>query len=167
MMSVRTPAMEVSSILTGKRRRASADWLTRHSSVRLRRSASDSGPGVVCESVASHFWASGLTVEGMGTTRVMCAVPSGSKAAESCEAIWPVLLQPSRKAQIRNDRNANLALAMKMFPLCKFHKLLIATTRIPTNTGKATLLNGRLQVLRETKGVRKDLRGEFGIGPTA
>src|SRR6266700_3181572 len=119
MMSVRTPAMVVPSTLTGNKRRASADWLTRHSSVRLRRSARDSGPGVVCESETSHFCASGLTVEGKGTTRVMCAVPSGSKVAESCDATSPGLLQPSGNVQIKSERNATFILAMKRFPLSK------------------------------------------------
>ena len=82
-MSVRTPAVVVSSTFTGKRRRASADCLTRHSSVRLRRVARSSGPGVDRASEASHFWASGLMVVGMGMMRMMWAVPSGSKVAES------------------------------------------------------------------------------------
>src|SRR5260370_34424490 len=83
MISVRTPAMGVSSTLTGNKRRASADWLTRHSSVRLRRSARDSGPGVDCDSEASHLWPSGLQVDGLGTTRGKRAVPPGSKGDAS------------------------------------------------------------------------------------
>src|SRR5260370_34944685 len=103
--------MMFSSMLTGNRRRASADWLTRHSSVCLRRSARDSGPGVDCDSEASHFCASGLTVDGMGTTRVMCAVPSGSKVADACEGMWAGLLQPSDIVQSKSDRNTNDFLA--------------------------------------------------------
>ena len=100
MMSVRTPAVVVSSTLTGKRRRASADCLTRHSSVRLRRSARASGRGADCASEASHSWASGLMVAGLGIVRVMEAVPSGSNVAESCGAAWFGLLQA------RKDRKA-------------------------------------------------------------
>src|SRR5215469_13215126 len=83
MMSVRTPAVVVSSTFTGYRLRASAESLARQASVRTRRSAKLSGPEVVPGSDASQAWASGLTVGGMGTTRVMWAVPSASKVAES------------------------------------------------------------------------------------
>src|SRR5215469_8447489 len=83
MMSVRTPAVVVSSMFTGYRLRASAESLARQASVWTRRSAKLSGPEVFFGSDASQACASGLTVGGMGTTRVMCAVPSGSKVAES------------------------------------------------------------------------------------
>src|SRR5579863_4129521 len=56
-------------------------------SVRARRSARVSGPDFFSLSDASHFCASGLIVNGIGTTRTMCAVPSGSKVAESFGAV--------------------------------------------------------------------------------
>src|SRR5215469_15762721 len=87
MMSVRTPAVVVSSTLTGYSLRASAESLARQASVWMRRSARGSGPEVVLGSAASHVCASGLIVGGMGTTRVMWAVPSGSKVAESCAGL--------------------------------------------------------------------------------
>src|SRR5215471_19375214 len=84
MMSVRTPAVVVTSIFTGYSLRASAESLARQASVCTRRSARGSGPEVLLGRDPSQVCASGLTVGGMGTTRVMCAVPSASKVAESC-----------------------------------------------------------------------------------
>jgi hypothetical protein len=55
-------------------------------------------------------------VEGMGTARVMWAVPSGSKVAESCEASWFGLLQLSADVQIKSVSKACLVLAMKGSP---------------------------------------------------
>ncbi len=105
MMSARTPPMVVSSTLTGKRRLASADCFARHSSVRLRRISRVSGAAFEPSSDWSHFRASGLMVAGMGTTRVMCAVPSESKVAESAAgelvAEGFVAAHPAR----RNARN--------------------------------------------------------------
>src|ERR1700675_122956 len=49
----------------------------------MRRSASVCGCDFFLASEASHPWGSGLTGDGMGTTRVTCAVPSTSKLAES------------------------------------------------------------------------------------
>src|SRR6516162_152329 len=50
----------------------------------MRRSASVWWPVFLLASDASHFCASGVMVDGMGTTRVMWAVPSASKVAEFC-----------------------------------------------------------------------------------
>jgi len=82
MTSVRTPAMLVSSILTGYSWRASAESFFRQASVATRLSASVCGWDFPSESEASHFCASGLTVDGMGITRLTCAVPSESKLEE-------------------------------------------------------------------------------------
>ena len=83
MMSVRTPAVVVSLMVTGYNLRASAVSCARYASVRARRSARLSGPGVLCVSEFSQVCASGLMVLGIGTTRVMWAVPSASNVAES------------------------------------------------------------------------------------
>jgi hypothetical protein len=83
----------------------SADCFARHSSVRLRRISRVSGAAFEPSSDWSHFRASGLMVAGMGTTRVMCAVPSESKVAESAAgelvAEGFVAAHPAR----RNARN--------------------------------------------------------------
>src|SRR5215469_4699986 len=103
MMSVRTPAVVVSSIFTGYSLRASAESLARQASVWTRRSARLSGPEVFFGSDPSQTCASGLTVGGMGTTRVMCAVPSGSKVAESCEGFE---VDCADKLEARDKTNA-------------------------------------------------------------
>src|SRR5258708_30623010 len=53
----------------------------------MRRSASVWGWDFFLASEASHSWASGLTVDGIGTARVTCAVPSTSKLAESAGGV--------------------------------------------------------------------------------
>ena len=63
--------------------RASAEPLARHASVEMRLSARVCGEDFLSASEANHFCASGLMVEGMGTTRMTWAVPSESKVAES------------------------------------------------------------------------------------
>jgi hypothetical protein len=73
----------VSSTFTGKSFFATADCDFRQASVPARIAARSADcPGWLSISF-SHFCASGETVAGMGTTRVMCAVPSESKVAES------------------------------------------------------------------------------------
>src|SRR5262245_1497691 len=54
----------------------------------MRRSSSDSASPIFCSpNDFSHTCASGLMVCGIGIVRVMCAVPSASKVAESVEVV--------------------------------------------------------------------------------
>jgi hypothetical protein len=71
MMSVRTPAVVVSSMFAGNTRFASADCFLRHSSVRARRSSRVCAAVLFFVSPVRYSWASGLTVVGIGTIRVM------------------------------------------------------------------------------------------------
>ena len=102
MMSVRTPAVVVSSMFTGKTRFASADCFLRHSSVCARRSSSVCAAVLFLVSPVRYCWASGLMVVGIGTMRVTCAVPSGSNVAESTGAVsaGAVALHPQIAKQI-------------------------------------------------------------------